>query len=137
MYLRINELWSLSKAGAWPHGVAPGSLAVLLGSTVVPAPLTPVVAPAQEDGSRAGKRALAPSQQIAGTISDPFSSSWKTRLSSPCREPPSHTCSEVRLKSSFLELVYSSLYVLGMGCQGLSPAPGGAVLCSHLDAWGT
>lgn len=45
----------------WPPGVAPGSLAVLLGSIVMPAPFTPMVATAQEDSSRAEKRALPPS----------------------------------------------------------------------------
>lgn len=129
MYLRINELWSLSKAGAWPPEVWLCFWAPHCACT-----LSPVVAAAQEDSGRAGKRALAPSQQTAGTISDPVSCSRKTRLSSPCLEPPSHSCFEV---SPFgfnlpLELVDqgSSLCVLRTGCQGLSPAPGW--LCSAL-----
>lgn len=105
------------------------SLAGLLGSTVGPASFTPMAATTEEDGSRPRRRALAPCQETADpaeTISDPVSFSWKTRLSSPCLEPPSHTSFEFSLLALNLssELVYPhgllSLPMPRMGCQGFN-----------------
>lgn len=52
----------------------------------------------------------------AQAISDPFSSSWETRLSGPCLESPSHTCFE----SSLFALNLSFKLIYPMGSSSLS-----------------
>lgn len=104
MDLRIHASWSLST------GQPPEVLAVLPASTVDVCTLHPggcCCTGGTAQSKRGGPRSLPP-RRLPRTISDPFSSSWKTRLSSPLLEPPSHTCFEF---SPFglnlpLELVY-------------------------------
>ena len=108
-------------------GRPPEVLAVLLASTVDICTLHPCgccCTGGIAQSKRGGPCSLPP-RRLPGTISDPFSSSWKTRLSSPLLEPPSHTCFEF---SPFglnlpLELVYppggAISLMLGMGRQGL------------------